>query len=77
MLRVVTGNVVALGPEAFDESVGWPALKGQSAGFDALHERRAWDERFVGFAHGGVAGFHAGVEDGGGLPFALAGVLCQ
>lgn len=69
MLRVVTGHVVALSPESFDEGIARPSLKRKSPGFDALHEWRTRDERFVGPADFVIGGLNATVEDGAGLPF--------
>ena len=68
VLSIVPGDVVALGPQALDVSVGRPALEGQGAGFDALHERRAREEGFVGFAHVGVCAFGGAGVDCRGLP---------
>lgn len=73
MRRIVARDVIALGPEAFDKGVGGPALEGQGAAFDALHERRAREQCFVGFAHVGVCAFGVAAEDCGGLPFVGAG----
>jgi hypothetical protein len=49
-------------------------LEGQGAALDALHERRARQQRFVGFAHVGVCAFvgAALAEDCGGLPVGCA-----
>ena len=76
MRGVVARDVVALGPQALYESVGWPALKGQGAALDALHEWRAREQRFVGFAHVGVGAFvRAAVGEGcGGVPVGGAGI---
>ena len=69
VVRVVARRVVALGPEAFDESFLRPALETEGAGFDALDCGVAVYEGFFGFADRVVGGFLAGVEDCGGLPF--------
>ena len=76
MRGIVARDVVALGPQALNESVGGPALEGEGAGFDALHERRAREQGFVGSAHVGVGGFvGAAVGEGcGGVPVGGAGV---
>lgn len=78
MRSIVARDVVALGPQALDESVGRPALEGEGAGFDALHEARAREQGFVGSAHAGVVGGFAlgaaGVGEGcGGVPVGGAG----
>ena len=75
MVCIVPADVIALGPEALDERLCWPALEGKSAMFDTLHRGIAVDERFFGFADGGVGRFYALVEDGGDLPFGFTVVL--
>lgn len=49
MVRIVAADIVALGPEAFDVRALRPALEGQRAGFNALDQVIAVDERFVRF----------------------------
>lgn len=72
MLRVVTGHVVALSPESFDEGIARPSLECESPGFDALYQWRARNERFIGFADVVVGRLNAAVEDGAGPPFVFA-----
>ena len=69
MLRVVAGHVIALSPESFDECIARPSLECQRTRFDALHQRRTRDERFIGLADFVVGRLDAAIEDGARLPF--------
>ena len=72
MLRVVAGYVVALGPESFDECIARPSLECERTRFDALHQRRTRDERFIGLADFVVGSLDATIEDSARLPFVFA-----
>lgn len=72
VLRVVAGHVVPLSPESFDEGIARPSLERESAGFDALHEWRTRNERFVGLADVVIGGLNATIEDSARLPFVFA-----
>ena len=61
-----------MGPEPFDESAFRPALEGQSAGFDALHDVIALDKSLFRLADRVVCGLDAVVEDCRYLPLVLA-----
>jgi len=63
-VRVVARDVIALRPEALDGSLGWPALEGEGAGFEALDDGIAGEEGFFGEPDCGVEGFVACVVDG-------------
>ena len=68
----MTGHVIALGPESFDEGIARPSLECESTGFDALHEWRTRNERFIGFADFVVGRLDVTVEDSAWLPFVFA-----
>ena len=62
--RVITRNIIPLGPQALDERVPWPTLERQSAGFDTLHGVVSVDDSLFRFANRVVGDFFAAVEDG-------------
>ncbi len=72
MLRIVAGHVVSLSPESFDECIARPSLECERTRFDALHQRRTRDERFIGLADFVVGSLDATIEDSARLPFVFA-----
>lgn len=74
MKSVVTADVVALGPEAFDEGLLRPALESESALFYALNSAVTLDGGLFRLSDTIVDLLYTSVEDSRDVPFFVAGI---